>query len=116
RTPQIPVTLPTYDEMVGRNGVNDTNYNDYVLQLLRHDALNVLTIHAEAEGRSCRDMFNTFIKAARARGATFAALGTLPAESPAIGTSAIVRGEVRGREGWVAVEAEADNRRSGITQ
>ncbi|HUN82297.1 MAG TPA: polysaccharide deacetylase family protein, partial [Phycisphaerae bacterium] len=43
-TPQIPVDLPTYDELVGQNGVTPENYNERLLGLLKPDGLNVLTI------------------------------------------------------------------------
>jgi len=90
--------------VVGRNGIDNTNYNDYILSLLKHDALNVLTIHAEAEGRSCRKMFNEFVKKARAKGAEFTTLGCLLAESNRIGTSTVVAREFPGREGWIACQ------------
>lgn len=68
---QIPVTLPTYDEVLGRNGVTDANYNDYQLSLLKEDSLNVLTIHAEAEGGRCAAQFNAYVKAAVRKNYTF---------------------------------------------
>ena len=49
--PQIPVTLPTYDEVIGRNGIGDANYNEWLLEQVRPGGLNVLTVHAEVEGR-----------------------------------------------------------------
>ena len=58
---QIPVTLPTYDEALGRDGVTDENYNDYQISLLKEDELNVLTIHAEAEGGRCSSMFEAYL-------------------------------------------------------
>lgn len=68
---QIPVTLPTYDEALGRNGVTDENYNEFQLSLLKEDSLNVLTIHAEAEGGRCAPQFNDYVAKAIARGYRF---------------------------------------------
>lgn len=68
---QIPVTLPTYDELLGREGVTDENYNDCQLSLLKEDSLNVLTIHAEAEGGRCAALFDTYMKKAIAKGFRF---------------------------------------------
>ena len=47
---QIPSTLPTYDELIGQNGITNENYNAHLIGLLRPEKLNVLTIPAEAEG------------------------------------------------------------------
>ena len=100
--PQIPVTLPTYDEMIGRHGVTESNYNDRLLAECSEDRLNVLTIHAEAEGMACFDMFDRFLKAAEAQGVSFVALGALLDDCPAMGKSRVVQGTISGREGWVA--------------
>jgi undecaprenyl phosphate-alpha-L-ara4FN deformylase len=109
--PQIPVTLPTYDEVVGRNGVTHGTYNDYMLALLDPQKLNVLTIHAEVEGIACLDMFEQFVKKALTKGASFVPLGLLLREYPETGSSAIVAKEIPGREGWVCcqVSARVDN-------
>ena len=59
--PQIPTTLPTYDEVIGRNGVTDDTYNAELLRLIAPHQLNVLTIHAEVEGMSRAGLFESFL-------------------------------------------------------
>lgn len=105
--PQIPVTLPTYDEVVGRDGITNVDYNEYMLSLLRPDALNVLTIHAEAEGIVCSEMFDRFVKSAQSTGVSLVPLATLLADSPPTDCGSIVRETIPGREGWVACQAPA---------
>jgi undecaprenyl phosphate-alpha-L-ara4FN deformylase len=102
--PQIPVTLPTYDEVAGRNGISDENYNEYLLSLLRPGKLNVLTIHAESEGIAHADMFHRFLQMADANGAIFVSLGTLISEAGRIGQGTVIAKEIPGREGWVACQ------------
>jgi len=103
--PQIPVTLPTYDEAVGRHGISDGYYNEYMLSLIDANRLNVLTIHAEVEGIARRVMFERFVKTAQSRGASFVPLGAFLEDSPRIGRARIVAGEIPGREGWLSVQA-----------
>ena len=107
--PQIPVTLPTYDEVIGRNGITNKNFNDYIISLVKDDRLNVLTIHAEVEGMSCRSLFEDFIQKARKGGITFVTLGSLlPDDLSTIPSGTINRGSVPGREGWVAVQVQSN--------
>ena len=104
-TPQIPATIPTYDEIIGQNGITAENYNQYILDQVRPGELNVLTIHAEVEGIVCLAMFREFLKLAKARNFELVPLGELlvPAQTWPIGQ--IVQEEIPGREGWVAVQA-----------
>jgi len=103
--PQIPVTLPTYDEMIGQDGITERNYNNRLLAKCSPDRLNVLTIHAEVEGIACFELFNKFLKAAKAQGVSFIPLGALLDDSPAMGSSRVLQDTISGREGWVALEA-----------
>ena len=105
--PQIPVTLPTYDELKGRDGVTDDNYNERLWSLVRPDRLNVLTVHAEVEGLVCLAMFDRFILLAQARGATFVPLGELLGPGDTIGRGRLTAGDLAGRSGWVACQAPA---------
>ncbi len=102
---QVPVTMPTYDEVLGRNGVTDDNYNEYMLQQLKPGQLNVLTIHAEAEGGKCLKMFDDFIVKAKERGWQFVPLGELAAENPDPPKGKIVQEPFPGREGWLGQQA-----------
>ena len=102
---QIPVTLPTYDEALGCDGVTDANYNDYQLSLLKDDQLNVLTIHAEAEGGRCAAMFDRYVKEAHKRGFRFITLGEVASEL----ANSAPAGKMQlqsfpGREGELAVQ------------
>ena len=102
--PQIPVTLPTYDEVIGHNGISDTNYNDYILSLMRPEKLNVLTVHAEVEGIIRLEMFDRFLKMARSIGADVVPLKALLSTSQEIRLSTIAAKEIPGRDGWVSCQ------------
>lgn len=100
--PQIPVTLPTYDEMIGQGGVTEDNYNDRLLALCAADRPNVLTIHAEVEGIACKEMFARFLEKSVSSRVRLMPLGTLLQEGRPTSCAAVIRKEIRGREGWVA--------------
>lgn len=102
--PQIPVTLPTYDEVIGENGISDDNYNEHILSLIKPDKLNVLTIHAEVEGIACFRMFEKFIRMAQARGISLVPLKSFLSDSLQPEQSAMIKREVPGREGWMALQ------------
>ena len=103
-TPQIPVTLPTYDEIIGTNGVTHQNYNETILGLCKPDQLNVYTIHAEVEGIGQFAMFEQLLQIAKERGICFIPLGQLPQLQMNTTSGAMLKNELPGREGWVAVQ------------
>jgi undecaprenyl phosphate-alpha-L-ara4FN deformylase len=104
-TPQIPVDLPTYDEVVGPELAAGA-YNDFILERFRPDALNVYTVHAEVEGILMAEEFNCLLQQARARGIRFSPLGDLlPDTLDALPAGQLRRGERAGREGWLGVQA-----------
>jgi undecaprenyl phosphate-alpha-L-ara4FN deformylase len=105
--PQIPATLPTYDEVIGQTGT-ESSYNDYLLSLLDPGRLNVLTIHAEVEGIACLAMFESFLKTARSAGVSFSPLGSLLYMSYPVGSATMVAGEIPGRADWVSCQAPTE--------
>jgi undecaprenyl phosphate-alpha-L-ara4FN deformylase len=104
---QIPVTLPTYDELIGRDGITSENYNEHLLSLIVPDKLNVLTIHAEVEGIVCENMFDNFLGDTKAKGISFVPLGELPVNNSSLKSSEIVIREISGREGWVCCQSDS---------
>ena len=103
--PQIPVTLPTYDELIGRRGVSNSNYNESLLSFIDPEKLNVLTIHAEVEGIVCLDMFEKYINMAQSKGASFFPLGAFLSDSLTADRAIIAAKEISGREGWVSYQS-----------
>jgi undecaprenyl phosphate-alpha-L-ara4FN deformylase len=102
--PQIPGTLPTYDEIIGRNGITQDNYNDDLLSLIKPGQLNVLTVHAEVEGIICRDLFVDFLKKCRERRITIQPLGRFLENQQRIPNSSLRLGKITGREGLLAIQ------------
>ncbi len=100
--PQVPTTLPTYDEVVGKKGITTENYNEYILSLFRPENLNVLTVHAEVEGIGCKSMFSAFLENAKQKGIRFQPLGKLLEENHKKSSAEVLKASVPGREGWVA--------------
>ena len=102
--PQIPVTLPTYDEIIGQDGITNENFNEHILSLIRPDHLNVLTIHAEVEGIVCRDLFDDFLAKAAACGIETVPCAALLDSGTDLPPDRLVPRVQPGREGWVAFQ------------
>lgn len=102
--PQVPVTLPTYDEIIGRNGISRDSFNDRILSLLMPNRLNVLTIHAESEGGPCAGMFSEFLDKALHMGIMVIPLGKIIEYFPPNKCNTIIKSPFPGREGWVSVQ------------
>ncbi|WP_406610141.1 4-deoxy-4-formamido-L-arabinose-phosphoundecaprenol deformylase [Agarivorans sp. JK6] len=104
--PQIPVTLPTYDELIGQDGVDESNYNQAILDRIKADALNVYTIHAEVEGIVCAEMFEQLIISAKQQGIEFVPLcELLDQDYVTWPQDSILNIEMDGREGWLSHQA-----------
>ena len=100
---QVPTTLPTYDEVVGAQ-CPQAMYNEYLLDRILPDRLNVLTIHAEVEGISCLPLFEDFLGKAGQRDMVFESLGDILSKSETIVNSGVHKSAVLGREGWLACQ------------
>ncbi|SEN23420.1 undecaprenyl phosphate-alpha-L-ara4FN deformylase [Pseudomonas sp. ok272] len=102
--PQIPVDLPTFDEVVGPV-VSADAFNAYILDRFSPSKLNVYTIHAEVEGILMADHFRQLLVDARTRDIKFQPLGALlPADPSSLPAGRVLRGALEGREGWLGVQ------------
>lgn len=111
-TPQIPVTLPTFDEVVGPQ-LAAHDFNAFILSKIRPEPapglpyqLQVYTIHAEVEGILMAPAFAELLRRAQEHSIRFTPLGALlPADVATLPTGRLTRGSVPGREGWLGVQA-----------
>jgi len=104
KQPQIPVTLPTYDEIIGQNGITNETYNEYLFSRIQPGQLNVLTIHAEVEGGVCHALFEDFLEKAAQRHIEIVPLGSWLAPDASLPGDRIVPRTLAGREGWLACQ------------
>jgi len=111
RTLEIPSTLPTLDELMGRPGHPDSAIAGHLVSLLRTDRLNVFTLHAEIEGMGRRAVFREFLERCRASGVEFVRLGgearSLLSDRSAIPVCGQAMAPIDGRSGLVATQAFA---------
>ena len=108
--PQLPTTLPTFDELLGREGIDDSTLAEALFQRSAADLpLQVFTLHAELEGMLLLDAFESLLLKWREAGATvsrMAAIHALALQRP-LPTRAVIQGEIPGRSGLLAVQAPA---------
>jgi undecaprenyl phosphate-alpha-L-ara4FN deformylase len=108
KTPEIPTTLPTLDELLGHPEFPDESIVPHYVGLLRRDRPNVLTIHAEIEGGPKQAMFSDFIRSSQAEGFSFVKMEELADEilerPEAIPVSELEMASIAGRSGNVATQ------------
>lgn len=109
KTLEIPSTLPTFDELMGRPEFPDAAIVPHYLSLLRADRPNVFTLHAEIEGMGRRALFRELLAGCRRMGVQFIRLDELACEllanRAAIPVEDQVLAEIDGRSGLVATQA-----------
>ena len=109
KTLEIPSTLPTFDELLGRPEFPDGKIVPHYAALLREDRPNVFTLHAEIEGMMKLPLFRDLMTAWSDMGVTFVRMDDLARELLSVRESIPVRdlvmAEIDGRSGTVATEA-----------
>src|SRR3954462_12865700 len=71
KTLEIPSTLPTFDELMGRPEFPDEKIVAHYLSELRSDQVNVFTLHAEIEGMGRRELFQQLLAQCKRVGVEF---------------------------------------------
>ncbi len=110
---EIPTTLPTIDELLGLNGRSPTDYNREILAGLESDRTQVLTIHAEVEGRVCLKEFTDLLAQVQAQGVTFIRLldyaQELWQQPDLITRASFAPGTLPGRAGTVSCQGRRED-------
>lgn len=110
-TMQIPTTLPTLDELLGRPEYPDDMIADHYLSLIKPDRLNILTVHAEMEGMAHLTWFDDFLNKLKQADIKFSRLdkiaSNLKAQSDNVPVCHLYQGEVDGRTGSLAMQGQS---------
>jgi peptidoglycan/xylan/chitin deacetylase (PgdA/CDA1 family) len=106
--PQLPTTLPTLDELIGRDGITVDNVAQHLLEMTRtpRETGHVYTLHAELEGQKWMPIFETLLKGWREQGYELVSMRQYlqnfkPADLP---LHEVVSGSVEGRSGTLAAQ------------
>jgi len=109
KTLQIPTTLPTLDELLGRPEYPEDRIVDHYLSLLQSGTPNILTIHAELEGMKKLSLFRRFLVKLQARSVEIVKLCDLARyllkDPSAIPACDLIAGTVEGRSGTLACQS-----------
>ncbi|MCA8962596.1 MAG: 4-deoxy-4-formamido-L-arabinose-phosphoundecaprenol deformylase [Planctomycetes bacterium] len=108
QTVDLPTTLPTLDEELGRDGIDATNYVDRLVDQIADLDCPLLVIHTETEGGHYRAQLEDLLARGRDRGWTFRELGGLALEAlahrDALPRCDIRYAEIPGRAGDVTIQ------------
>src|ERR1700723_3016383 len=80
--PQLPTTLPTFDELLGRDGIEESTIAEAVFKLSENaaagaDRLQVFTLHAELEGMRLLNAFESLLTQWQEAGGTVGRMAAL---------------------------------------
>ncbi len=110
--PQLPTTLPTFDELLGRDQIDESNVAEAVYRrscASNDPSVQVFTLHAELEGLLLRDAFASLLAKWREAGAEITRMAKIyeTALLRQLPRRAVVMGEIEGRSGLLAVPGPA---------
>jgi undecaprenyl phosphate-alpha-L-ara4FN deformylase len=105
--PQLPTTLPTLDELIGRPEIPDPVA--HLLGLVVRGRDHVYTLHAEMEGGLYQEAFERLLQGWRARGAELTDMASYARtlDFQRLPRCAMVDGTVDGRSGTLATQTVA---------
>jgi undecaprenyl phosphate-alpha-L-ara4FN deformylase len=110
--PQLPTTLPTLDELIGREDLAGIDPVDHLLKLTSAEPARdqVFTLHAELEGGAYLPSLERLLTAWRAAGHTVTDMAAYAAslDFSRLPPGRIVAGTVAGRSGLLASQAAAE--------
>lgn len=105
--PQLPTTLPTLDELIGRSDLMGNDPVEHLLTITsREHRDHVFTLHAELEGGAYLSAFEFLLRAWHGEGYELTGLGAQFAEldPESLPVHEVVTGVVDGRSGPLAVQ------------
>ncbi|MEJ1966874.1 MAG: hypothetical protein WDO56_37185 [Gammaproteobacteria bacterium] len=108
--PQLPTTLPTLDELLGRDDVPQADLAAYLHALVeKSGADQVFTLHAELEGGAYLNLFLELVDRWKASGFVMDDLAGRSASlrNVLLPVHELAIGQVDGRAGWLAVQGPA---------
>jgi peptidoglycan/xylan/chitin deacetylase (PgdA/CDA1 family) len=110
---EIPTTLPTLDELLGLDGRTAADFNREILAALDNPGTQVLTVHAEMEGRVCLREFTQLLEAMQSREIEFIRLVDYAQElwqqPDSIGRAVMAPGVLPGRGGTVTCQSRGED-------
>ncbi len=108
KTIQIPTTLPTLDELLGRPEYPENSLINYYISLLKPDQINIFTMHAEIEGMAKLAWFREFLQASKSHNIIFKKMDDIARDllkNPEnIPVCDFLQGSIDGRSGTLAVQ------------
>ena len=105
--PQLPTTLPTLDELIGIDGVDESNAADRLLEAASWSSTgHVFTAHAELEGGKLIGVFERLLAGWKAQGFELVSLKSLyeSLDAARLPRHEVVFGEIPGRSGALALQ------------
>lgn len=105
--PQFPTTLPTMDELIGLNGITESNVADALLELTQDRSRDhVFTLHAELEGMKLAPSMEKLLEGWKAQGYELVAMKSLVEQTDVakLPLHSIVDEGVAGRSGTLSVQ------------
>jgi undecaprenyl phosphate-alpha-L-ara4FN deformylase len=108
--PQLPTTLPTFDELIGRADLRGADPVDHLLALTTGAPARdqVFTLHAELEGGAYLKSLERLLLEWRTRGLRLADLASYARvlDFPSLPHCDVVAGSVEGRAGTLALQSQ----------
>lgn len=106
--PQLPTTLPTLDELIGRDGITTENVAQHLLDLTSTPSAtgHVYTLHAELEGQKWMPIFEQLLEGWHEQGYQFVSMlqYLLEFKFDDLPRCEVKPGTVDGRSGTLAVQ------------
>ena len=102
---QMPTTLPTLDELIGADGIDEGNVARALLKLTENNTDQVYTLHAELEGGLLAPAFDALLAGWQAQGHHLVTMGGMAShiDATVLPVQPLRWGSVSGRSGELIV-------------